>query len=141
MRFRLVTLFAVTTCSSIALAVFWPSEYPAEVRRIIATLPNVPTDADLMTAARMLIQPLRRPSYGELDRPETNPRYYIEIDDRYRLVLDTTCTITTDAKGIKYVGKSVFDGAFVEEKVDGVLWTWRPIYPIRKANEMKYRPD
>ena len=138
MRLRLASLFFAIALSALVIALVTSNQRPKEVRRILRALPDIQPDNDLETVANLLIRPERKPDGGAMDRPDTNPRYYIRIDDEYRLVLDVTRTISNEPDGTKLIGNHVFDGAHVEKRTHPTDNKWEIIYPARSKTEMVY---
>ena len=134
MQFRLSTLLIVTLALTIAFAAFsYPHQHPPEVCRILATLPNVPSDADLETTVEMLVIPVRPASSVERLQPDDSPRYCVDIGRDYRLVLEFKSDII-DTADKTLSGPLVFDGARVE-RYNEAERNWQLIYPYRTKTE------
>lgn len=129
-------MFAAITICAVVVAIGASDQKPDEVRRILQVLPDIKPNDDLETVVKFLIRPMRKPYDHASGRPDTNPRYYFQIDKHYRLALDVTVTITNQPDGTKLIGNSVFDGAHIEKLTDSKMRKWKIIYPARTKSKM-----
>ena len=114
-----------------------PNKHPPEVVRILNILPEIPPGADVETTIELLFDPPRKADAYETERPETRPRFYMNIDDKYRLAVDFRNNVSHQTDGTVVIGQGYFEGARVQ--VVDELGNWSDVYPIRTKHAIQRR--